>query len=208
LNEQRKALERSEVLIRQNKDLEKKIEFLTYQAKQMKAEKKNNQEEYSQKFIILRQRLEELREQKKQQNLALESQLKMEQKVTENELKKASAQGKQFISKYEQVAKAVQDNPLLSKEVKGVPKTQQEYAKIREIGKQQEIDQKATVLDQKQKEHEKQLEAFIKAQEFRLKEREKNLQKVVGSYEHFKTKKELELQQSREELFSIYQVAM
>lgn len=163
MNEQRKALERSEVLIRQNKDLEKKIEFLTYQAKQMKAEKKNNQEEYSQKFIILRQRLEELREQKKQQNLALESQLKMEQKVTENELKKASAQGKQFISKYEQVAKAVQDNPLLSKEVKGVPKTQQEYAKIREIGKQQEIDQKATVLDQKQKEHEKQLEAFIKA---------------------------------------------
>jgi hypothetical protein len=54
VEEQRKALERTEVLLRHNKELEKKIDHLAHQLKALMVEKKNTQEEYSQKYIIMK----------------------------------------------------------------------------------------------------------------------------------------------------------
>lgn len=48
INEQRRALEKTDGLIRGNKEFEKRIEFLTFDLNQLKKDRKTDQEAFSQ----------------------------------------------------------------------------------------------------------------------------------------------------------------
>ena len=63
----------------------------------MKNEKKQQQEENSQKYIILRQKMNELQEQQRHQDLAMDAQLRLQKHVTWEEVKKTERIGKECV---------------------------------------------------------------------------------------------------------------
>ena len=62
IHEQRKAMEKADSLIKANKDLERRLEYLASDLFELKRERKQQQEVYSQKFIQLNSQIELLKE--------------------------------------------------------------------------------------------------------------------------------------------------
>ena len=71
--EQRKAMEKADGLLKANKELERRIDYLTYDLQELKREKKIQQETFSQRFIVYSQDLEILREEKEGHKVNLEN---------------------------------------------------------------------------------------------------------------------------------------
>lgn len=66
-------MEKADTLIKANKDLEKRLEYLTSDLYELKKDKKIQQENFSQKFIVLNSQLEQLKEDKESYKMTLDN---------------------------------------------------------------------------------------------------------------------------------------
>ena len=105
-------MEKADSLIKSNKDLEKRLEYLSVELTELKKERKHSQEAFSQKFIVLQSQIEQLREDKESHKMQLESKLRMNKAYSTLDLKQINRHGEEMIKVNAKVTAKLKTNEL------------------------------------------------------------------------------------------------
>ncbi|CDW88015.1 inosine triphosphate pyrophosphatase-like [Stylonychia lemnae] len=205
IHEQRKAMEKADSLIKANKDLEKRLDFLQTELQELKKDKKLQQEQFSQKFIVLNSQIEQLREDKESHKMQLENQLRMNKAYSAYDLKQVQQTGQMLVSQNLKIAKQLEKNDLFKSE-QDQNKINVEMEDIKDKVKGDSVLKYQRLYSLQIKAQEKEIQRIQEQYESQIKMKEDQLQKLIALYHKQKAKRESEIKEANEELKKLYEV--